>query len=263
MRLFPLSIFIAIVSIYLAINHLGQTFASYFDFVAFVMVIGGTFAVSVAIFPWEYKRDLFQSFKMIIVKEEAKYKRVIENCLQLLRGGTKEITKMNLTRESLYERLLLDGVDMLDLSFNQTRLEHILREKLFHSAKRYRRIANALRSLAKYPPAFGLSGTVLGLVNIMKGLNSGLDAKHVAMEMSLALVATFYGLLIANLFINPAGELVLKKAQEEEDLGEIALQTLLMLNKNASILEAQEVLNSLAPEEQRIDIVDQQNDEAA
>ncbi len=263
MRLFPISIFIALSSIFLAMHHLGQSVTSYFDFVAFVMVLGGTLAVSVTTFPWEYKKDLLQSLRMLFEKEESKYKRVIEQCLQLIRGGVKEIGSMKLTRETLYERLLLDGVDMLDLSFRQERYEQVIREKLFHTSKRYRRVANSLRSLAKYPPAFGLAGTVLGLVNIMKGLNSGLDAKRIALEMSLALVATFYGLMVANLIINPFGELVLKKAQEEEELGEIALQTLLMLNNSTSLIEAQEVLNSLVPEEQRTDLVDQNESEAA
>jgi chemotaxis protein MotA len=256
MRLFPLSILVAAVSIYLSIYHLGQQIFSYFDYVAFVMVFGGTLAVSIVTFPWEYKKDLFHALTTLFGKEQIRYKEVIRLCLVLIRRGSKEIPNLKLSRNSAYERLLLDGNDMLELSFNQDRLEQILREKLFQSSKRYRRVANSLRSLAKYPPAFGLSGTVLGLVNIMRGLNNGLDAKQTAMEMSLALVATFYGLLLANLIINPAGELVLKKAHEEEELGELVLQTLLMLNKETSLLEAQEVLNSLVPDEHRIDISD-------
>lgn len=263
MRVFPLSIFIAGLAVFISINHLGQKIESYFDFVAFTMVLGGTLAVGVATFPWEYRRDLLYSFRMLFFKEEAKYKKVIAMCLDLIRKGPREIHALKLSRDTTYERLLLDGGDMLELAFDQEKLEQILREKLFQSARRYRRVANALRSLAKYPPAFGLAGTVLGLVNIMRGLNNGLDAKQTALEMSLALVATFYGLMVANLLINPSGELVLKKAQEEEELGEIALNTLLMLNKSTSLLEAQEVLNSLVPEEHRIDITDIESELAA
>lgn len=263
MRLFPISLAIAAISIFLSIHHLGQSIVSYFDFVAFVMVLGGTLSVSVATFPWEYRKDLIQSARMLFEKEEVKYKTVIHLCLELVKNGTSKISTLHLTRSTLYERLLLDGVDMLELSFSQNRFEQVLREKLFHTSKRYRRVANALRSLAKYPPAFGLAGTVLGLVNIMKGLNKGMDAKSVALEMSLALVATFYGLMMANLIINPFGELVLKKAQEEEELGEIALQSLLMLNKNTSLLEAQEVLNSMVPEEHRSESLNDSDEAAA
>ncbi len=251
--MFPVSILIASISIFLAIRHLGQSVTNYFDFVASMMVFGGTLAVAVTTFPWEYRKDLFAAFKWLFSKEERQFKPVMNHCLRILREGYQAIPKMGLTRVTLYQRILLDGHSMLDLSFTAEHFEFVLREKLFHSSKRGRRVANALRALAKYPPAFGLVGTVLGLVNIMRGLNNGLDAKQTALEMSVALVATFYGLLVSNLLINPAGELVLKKAQEEEELGEIALQSLLLLKNRTSYLEAQEILNSYIPEEQRLD----------
>lgn len=251
MKLYPLSIIIAFISIYLSIDHLGQDIKNYFDFVAFVMVMGGTSAVAVATFPWEYKRDLLASFKMLISSEKPRYLEVITICMDVLKQGPNEIPKMNITKKSLYGRLFIEGAELLSLSFESSRLEFILREKVYHSAKRYRRVANSFRSLAKYPPAFGLAGTVLGLVNIMRGLQKGLDAKETALEMAVALVATFYGLLLANLIINPAGELVLKKSHEEEELAELALQTLIMINDKTSILEAQEMLNALVPDEQR------------
>jgi chemotaxis protein MotA len=72
--------------------------------------------------------------------------------------------------------------------------------------------------------------------------------------MAIALVATFYGLLIANLLVNPAGELILKKAQEEEELAEIAIQTLLLMNSKASQLEALETINSYVPLHERADV---------
>lgn len=263
MRMFPLSIAIAGLAIFLAVHHLGQSIINYFDFVAFTMVFGGTLAVAVATFPWEYRKDLVTGIRSLFAKEDRRFQSVVGLCMKILREGTKNIEQLNLDRNSLYGRILLDGQSMIELSFNSERFEHILREKLFHSSKRSRRVANALRSLAKYPPAFGLVGTVLGLVNIMRGLNSGLDAKQTALEMSIALVATFYGLLVSNLLINPAGELILKKANEEEELGEIALQTLLLIKDNTSILEAQEILNSLIPEEQRYDDESQYQESAA
>lgn len=251
MRMFPISLIIASAAIFLAIRHLGQSVVNYFDFVASMMVFGGTAAVAVTIFPWEYRSDLLAAIKWIFSKEERQFQIVISQCLRVLRGGRQVIPNLGLRREILYQRILLDGYSMLDLAFSPDHFEFVLREKLFHSSKRCRRVANSLRSLAKYPPAFGLVGTVLGLVNIMRGLNNGLDAKQTALEMSVALVATFYGLLVSNLLINPAGELVLKKAQEEEELGEIALQTLILLKNRTSYLEAQEILNSFVPEEQR------------
>lgn len=257
MKTFPISLVIAIICIYLAVLHLGQDLKNYFDYVAFVIVLGGTISVAVATFPWEYKKDMWTCFKLLFSSEKTHYRQVLQICMKLLQKGPLEIDKMKIDKKFLYGRTLIEGVELLTLSFDDSKLEFIIREKVFHAAKRFRRVANAFRSLAKYPPAFGLAGTVLGLVNIMRGLDKGLDAKQTAVEMSVALVATFYGLLVANLIINPAGELVLKKAHQEEELAELCVQTIIMLHQKSSLLEAQEILNSLVPEEHRIDGVDE------
>jgi chemotaxis protein MotA len=253
-KVFPLAIIIAIGSLYAALKHLNQSVESYFDFVAFMMVIGGTAAVSIVLFPWEYRKDAFRAVALLFRSEKARYRDTIQQCLYLVQQGTRGADKVKLERSSLSSEILQQGLELLTLSFSNERFESIMRERIFHSAKRQRRVANSLRSLAKYPPAFGLAGTVLGLVNIMRGLNQGLDAKQTALEMAIALVATFYGLLASNLLISPAGELILKKAQEEEELAEIALQTLLLLNSGASQLEAQETLNSFVPLNERGDL---------
>lgn len=253
-KLFPISIIIAMSAFYASLRHLNQELENYFDFVAFMMVFGGTLAVAIVVFPWEYRRDAFRALTLLFKSEKARYKKVVVDCTYILRNGPQSASKLNIDKFSLSGELLMQGIELLGLSFANDRFELIMRERIFHNSKRARRVANALRSLAKYPPAFGLAGTVLGLVNIMRGLNNGLDAKQTALEMAIALVATFYGLLIANLIINPAGELILKKAQEEEELAEISLQTLLLLNSKASQLEALETINSYVPLHERADV---------
>lgn len=68
--------------------------------------------------------------------------------------------------------------------------------------------------------------------------------------MAVALVATLYGLLLANLVLNPAGENVLKAANEERRSLELALEAVMLAAGSSSMLEAQEMLNArLAPAE--------------
>ena len=95
-------------------------------------------------------------------------------------------------------------------------------------------------------------GTVLGLVNVMTGVSNGADAKSTALKMSIALVATMYGLVVANLFVNPAGELIQRYANDDESLAQIAVEAVMLEINKSSYLEAQEYLNSFAPEESRL-----------
>jgi chemotaxis protein MotA len=63
-------------------------------------------------------------------------------------------------------------------------------------------VINLFRSMATFAPAFGMVGSLLGLVNMLQGLGSGVLAS-ITSDMAIALVTTFYGLLLANLVFKP------------------------------------------------------------
>ncbi|OFZ12382.1 MAG: hypothetical protein A2Z20_00995 [Bdellovibrionales bacterium RBG_16_40_8] len=144
---------------------------------------------------------------------------------------------------------------MIQLGFEPAKIEAILKERLFQSTERTRFVGVSIRLLAKYPPAFGLAGTVLGLVHLMRGVSDGMTPQETGVRMAIALVATFYGLLVANLIVNPSGEAIVKNAHEEEKLGEIALQSVLLASERVNLLETQEMLNSFVSEDERIDVL--------
>jgi hypothetical protein len=76
-----------------------------------------------------------------------------------------------------------------------------------------------------------------------------------AITMAIALVATLYGLLTANLFINPAGERILNRTLFEAKEGELALQAVLLASRGTPILQSQEFLNSFVPDDSRVNIL--------
>lgn len=261
MSLFPLGVIIALGAFAAAVHHLNQGFSSYFDFVALLMVLGGTLAVAVILIPWQLRKDLFDSIKSLIASRNLTYRQVLSECMNTIKY--RKVDSETQASNHIYAQVLREGVELVNLGFSSEKVTQILFERVQAYGRRKRKVANAIRNLAKYPPAFGLMGTVLGLVNVMRGVSSGMDGKQTALEMAIALVATMYGLVVANLFVNPAGELVLKKTVEEESLGEIAVTAISLLATTPSLLEAQEVLNSFAPVEDRITVFSDSFDEAA
>ena len=253
MSLFPVGVLIAVAAFVAAVKHLNQGFGSYFDLVAFLMVTGGTVAVAVILIPWNLRRDLIRCARELVKPVSLDHKSVLTNCISTIKSRTLVVDEH--AQDEIYATILKDGLELIELGFNDARIESILIERLRSFSVRRRKIANAIRNLAKYPPAFGLMGTVLGLVNVMRGVSTGGDGKQTALEMAIALVATMYGLIISNLIVNPAGELILRKTSEHEAFGEIAIESICLLAKNVSILESQEILNSYAPIEHRINVL--------
>ena len=62
--------------------------------------------------------------------------------------------------------------------------------------------ARVFHSLASYAPAFGMVGTLIGLVNMMLVMKNT-SASDLGANWAIALVTTFYGVLLANLVSNP------------------------------------------------------------
>jgi chemotaxis protein MotA len=76
--------------------------------------------------------------------------------------------------------------------------------------------------LAKYAPAWGLIGTLVGLILMLASLRD--DPGAVGPGMSLALVTTFYGAVLANFLFGPIAEKLHERSEEEIALKRIILQ---------------------------------------
>lgn len=252
---FILGLLIATASLVASIIHLGQSAASYYDFVGITMVIGGTIATAVITFPWVLKKEYKQQLTALVVKPSVDKKDLVTECLNFCKRVSLGNLKEAPTTKSITSQILKDGLELIQLGFKSDKIEILLKERLYQMTQRSKTVGTSFRSLAKYPPAFGLAGTVLGLVHLMRGVSDGMSPQETGVRMAIALVATFYGLLVANLVVNPIGEAISKNVQEEEKIGEIALQAVLLAADRIDLLESQEMLNSFVSTEDRVDFI--------
>jgi chemotaxis protein MotA len=246
---------VSFLSIVWSIIHLRQSATNYVDPVGFAVVFGGTLAVAIMVLPWNMARELRSSFKRLFSNRKIDYKSLNHECLELiqkLQNGNAEYTAKE---SSIAHQTLSDGVELINLGFTPEKIHTILEERVHQWLERNQKIANSIRSLAKYPPAFGLVGTVLGLVSLMRAISEGASSTEAGFRMAVALVATLYGLLVSNLLLNPAGESILRSALDEKRAGDLALEAIMLAADNVTLLEAQEVLNSKVSPENRVNLM--------
>ncbi len=92
----------------------------------------------------------------------------------------------------------------------------------------------SLRNLAKYPPALGMTGTVVGLVSLFSNLGTS-DKGALGPALALAMTATFFGLILANAIITPlADRLHVQHVWLKRHYVEI-YQILLLINRGESL----------------------------
>lgn len=250
-----LGLLLATGSLVASIIHLGQAASSYYDFVGVTMVIGGTSATALITLPWDINRQIMTSLWDVIRRPLSNRKQLLLDCMKVNEEVLKSVYRAPAETKGLAHRILRDGVELIQLGFSTDKIDTILQERLFQSTDRARYVGNSIRALAKYPPAFGLAGTVLGLVHLMRGVSDGMSPQETGVRMAIALVATFYGLLVANLVVSPLGDAVVKNATDEEKLGEIAMQSILLASDRTNLLETQELLNSFVEDTEKVDVL--------
>lgn len=104
-------------------------------------------------------------------------------------------------------RLAIDGIPSEIIG-------EILQKELMIAIERHKVGHKILIALATFAPAFGMIGTLIGLIQMLKALD---DPSQIGAGMAVALLTTFYGALMANLIFLPmAGKL--KERTEEEKL---------------------------------------------
>jgi chemotaxis protein MotA len=174
---------------------------------AFVLVFGGTFACMLITYPWSVLRRVPHALRMIFFPPKTEDPSVIINNMVRLaelskRGGIDALeNEMNLVRE----RFLADGLRMVVNGIPPELIRENLEKEIAFTRLRHQQLSNVFRTLGTYAPVFGLLGTLIGVVQILRNLT---DPQSLGAAMAIAVTTTFYGIFGTNfLFLPIAGKL--------------------------------------------------------
>lgn len=154
-----------------------------------------------------------------------------------------------------------DDVDRLDDDFLRKGLELAISNadddtiRMVLKAKMKEEQQNMLKGSKMYmtwgasAPAFGMVGTLIGLIQMMGDLGS---PDEIASGMATALITTFYGALFANLFLNPLGFNLKNKADKKLAYREMQITGILAIKNGDSKAVLQDKLTSYLTSEELI-----------
>ena len=95
--------------------------------------------------------------------------------------------------------------------------------------ERYMVEADIFRAISKFPPAFGLMGTTLGMIALLQALGRS-DAKNlIGPSMAIALVATLYGIVLSNFVFIPIAENLTQQTREDLIARRIVVEGIMLI----------------------------------
>ncbi len=203
----------------------------YLQWHSFLIVGGGTAAIFFLATPISIIKHTLKNFLGLFKSEEAFGKQ--KDALVALAKNKNAEVKSEYPLIQYANELWTQGVenDLFIVLLSQRKNE-MLSEKIDS--------IQALKNLAKYPPALGMTGTVMGMVSLFMNLDS--QKESIGGFLALAMTATFFGLILTNAALSPLADRMQIRHVTEQRLLQSIYEMLLLINQGeAETLIADEV----------------------
>lgn len=232
---------LAVVAGFFVVRSTTDTYSVYYNLVGLIVVIGGSLA-SAAIsngFP-ELVRlfsNAFKAFKAQRYSSESVVKNLITISNDHHKNGGYEIPENS-------HPFIADGIYLLQNEVEEEKIGEILATAIRERENMLMMDVQSFGNLSKYPPAFGMIGTVVGLVALLFGLGEESAQSRIGPNMSVALVTTLYGLLLSNLILQPITDSLTRSVESETQQRRIIVHGIMMLRSEQDPIIIQETLNA-------------------
>ncbi len=208
----------------------------------FLLVVGGTLASTLVQFSTrDFQNALYAARSAMVVRSEHPGDRI--GYLVRLSRQVKEEGVLVLEDEaaSSTDPFLRLGLELTVDGQQPEDIKRILQNEMRIANDQAWRSVQVWETMGNFAPAMGLIGTLIGLIQMLGALQ---DAAAIGPAMSLALVATLYGSVSANLFFFPMAGKLRVIAQEREQTKDITVEGLLSVARAESPLMLEQRLQS-------------------
>ncbi|MTI47997.1 flagellar motor protein [Sporosalibacterium faouarense] len=220
---------------------------TFYNFASIVIVLGGTIAATFVSYPLKKVLATLKVVKNAFTTKNDMPNDVINKIIELANVARKEgLLALEEAGEEINDDFLKKGILLIVDGTDPELVRNILETELTFMEDRHKEGQGIFESMGTYAPAFGMIGTLIGLINMLKTLN---DPSTVGPKMAVALITTFYGSVLANLLFIPIANKLKGRSREEIMMKELMVEGLLSIQagENPRIIE-EKLLTFLSPD---------------
>jgi len=238
----------------------------FFNFNSLLIVVGGTFAATMVNLPLKAVRNSFSILKNVLKGEDYDYSGIIEEVVQKATKARKDgLLSLEADLGSMRDSFFKNGIELAINERDAKRLRTFLNLEMNNINSRHIAGQELFLYMASYAPAFGMLGTVLGLIIMMKNFTSVGDdvigsfsvAERFAEllgGMGLALITTFYGVFFANMIFLPIGGKLKRRSENELMLKSIVVEGIISIHAREHPMLIREKLMTFVPSQYRYNV---------
>lgn len=228
-----------------------QNIGRYLDPPSAIITFGGSFFAVMATTTMKEYIEGFKSFGLVLKTPVIDVKGMISKIIELANVARKEgLLALEEAAGDLDDEFMKKGILLIVDGTDPDLVRGILETELVSIEDRHKRKISFWEDLGAMGPAWGMIGTLIGLVNMLYEMD---DPSSIGPSMAVALITTLYGSMLANWICAPvAGKLKMNNANEIT-MKEIAIEGLLSIQagENPRIIE-EKLKSFLAPADRTI-----------
>ena len=216
--------------------------AWFFQAQSLFIVFGGVLSATLVNYPVKAVLRLGSVFKNVIKSEKFDFSKTIDKIVSLAEKARKDgLLSLEAGLNDIDSVFLRNGVELAINERDSSRLRTFLSMDLNNVATRHIGAQEIILYMAAYAPAFGMLGTVLGLIIMMNkfqmsGETTSIDFNvadqfsELLTGMGTALITTFYGVFLANLVFLPIAGKLKRRSENELMLKNIVLEGIISIH---------------------------------
>lgn len=226
----------------------------FLDYPSAFIVLGGTLAATAISFQIDRLGILLKVFLNRVIKgRKIEYEKIIANIMTISESFRKGEKLGDLAAQQedhfLKEALILASEEVL----RGDELIDVLKDRAKNMHFYYMEETQKFKSIGKFPPAFGMMGTTIGMIVLLSNLGGADAMKMVGPAMAVCLITTLYGVVVANLGVLPVAENLFAQTKETHLKNQIIVAGVGLIIEKTNPIVVAEKLNSFLPPSKRLD----------
>ena len=228
---------------------------NFWDIPSLWITVGGTIGSIVASFPFRILKNVGSHMRIIFSSKRYQAEPLLDIFADFAQVARKDgllalESRVGELDDPFLKKSIMYVVDAMD----PEKIRSTLEQDIENTSQRHAESIEIYVRGSAYAPAFGMIGTLIGLINLLKDMNLSAGASEsLGANMSVALVTTFYGCVLANVIFHPISSKLTIRDDEERVYKEIIVEGVLGLQEgdNPKVLK-ERLASALAQKRQQI-----------
>ena len=222
---------------------------SFLNLPGLAIVLAGTLAATFISYPLQEVLRVVRLVGLVFRRENTYCRDDIKELVDMSRLWFKgDVRAVEAALEQTRNPFLRTGIQLVIANTKEDEIFDMLRWRIARLKAREHAEAQIFRTMATYAPAFGMIGTLIGLVQMLSNME---DPKSIGPAMAVALLTTLYGAMIATMIATPIADKLSLRMTEEARMQSLYIDALVAIQEGTNPRIIEQMLSSYLPPKER------------